>query len=112
MVNIAMRNIPGFDRSAVVEQREQRNLGGAQVARRRSPGRTHTDLRNVSCFEAGAADVGHMVVAYATMAAMLGAGMLVFLFGPEPKVPVGTAYTEAVGRKGDGREFANRSPSQ
>ena len=53
-----------------------------------------------------------MVVAYATMAAMLGAGMLVFLFGPEPKVPVGTAYTEAVGRKGDGREFANRSPSQ
>ena len=39
-------------------------------------------------------------VAYATMAAMLGAGMLVFLFGPEPKVPAGTAHTGAVGWKG------------
>jgi MFS transporter, PAT family, beta-lactamase induction signal transducer AmpG len=35
--------------------------------------------------------------AYATMAALLGVGMLVFLFGPEPKVPAGTAHTGAAG---------------
>jgi PAT family beta-lactamase induction signal transducer AmpG len=45
-------------------------------------------------------------VAYATMAAMLGAGMLVFLFGPEPKVPAGTAHTGAVGWKGVRHSFA------
>src|SRR5208282_4640368 len=39
-------------------------------------------------------------VAYATMAAMLVVGMMVFLFGPEPKVPAGTAFTGAVGWKG------------
>jgi PAT family beta-lactamase induction signal transducer AmpG len=35
--------------------------------------------------------------AYATMAALLGVGMLVFLFGPEPKVPAGTTHTRAAG---------------
>ena len=37
--------------------------------------------------------------AYATMAALLGVGMLVFLFGPEPKVAVGT-HTRAAGWEG------------
>src|SRR5215471_5983736 len=38
--------------------------------------------------------------AYATIAALLGMGMLVFLFGPEPKVPAGTAHTRAAGWEG------------
>jgi len=38
--------------------------------------------------------------AYATMAALLGVGMLVFLFGPEPKVPAGTVHTRAAGWEG------------
>ncbi len=38
--------------------------------------------------------------AYATMAALLGVGMLVFLFGPEPIVPAGVARTRAAGREG------------
>src|SRR6516165_6736101 len=38
--------------------------------------------------------------AYATMAALLGVGMLVFLFGPEPKVPAKTAHTRAAGWEG------------
>jgi len=38
--------------------------------------------------------------AYATMAALLGVGMLVFLFGPEPTVPAGAARTRAAGREG------------
>ena len=38
--------------------------------------------------------------AYASMAALLGVGMLVFLFGPEPKVPVGSAHTGAAGWEG------------
>ena len=35
--------------------------------------------------------------AYATMAALLGVGMLVFLFGPEPKVPQEPAHAGAAG---------------
>ncbi len=35
--------------------------------------------------------------AYATMAALLGVGMLVFLFGPEPKVAAESAHTRAAG---------------
>ncbi|HUN62680.1 MAG TPA: AmpG family muropeptide MFS transporter [Candidatus Sulfotelmatobacter sp.] len=35
--------------------------------------------------------------AYATMAALLGVGMLVFLFGPEPKVPAEATHTAARG---------------
>ena len=38
--------------------------------------------------------------AYFTMAALVGVGMLVFLFGPEPKDPVKTAHTAATGRTG------------
>jgi PAT family beta-lactamase induction signal transducer AmpG len=38
--------------------------------------------------------------AYATMAALVGVGMLVFLFGPEPKVPVETLRAAAKGRTG------------
>ena len=38
--------------------------------------------------------------AYATMAALLGVGALVFLFGPEPKVPAETAHTGAAGWEG------------
>ncbi len=38
--------------------------------------------------------------AYATMAALLGVGMLVFLFGTEPKVRAGTAHTGAAGWEG------------
>lgn len=38
--------------------------------------------------------------AYATMAALLGVGMLVFLFGPEPKVPARTAHARAAGWEG------------
>jgi len=38
--------------------------------------------------------------AYFTMAALLGVGMLVFLFGPEPKAPVETACKEPTGWKG------------
>ena len=38
--------------------------------------------------------------AYFTMAALLGVGMLVFLFGPEPNVPVETARTGVTGWKG------------
>ena len=36
--------------------------------------------------------------AYSTMAALVGVGMLVFLFGPEPKVPAETARTGATGQ--------------
>ncbi|MGA3133677.1 MAG: AmpG family muropeptide MFS transporter [Terracidiphilus sp.] len=35
--------------------------------------------------------------AYATMAALLGVGLLVFLLGPEPKVPVETSYAAGSG---------------
>ena len=35
--------------------------------------------------------------AYATMAALLGVGILVFLFGPEPKVAAESAHTRAAG---------------
>ncbi|MFZ1919749.1 MAG: AmpG family muropeptide MFS transporter [Terriglobales bacterium] len=38
--------------------------------------------------------------AYSTMAALVGVGMLVFLFGPEPKVPVETVRAAATGRTG------------
>ncbi|MGD0901916.1 MAG: MFS transporter [Terracidiphilus sp.] len=38
--------------------------------------------------------------AYATMAALLGVGMLVFLFGPEPKVATEAAHTRAAGWEG------------
>jgi PAT family beta-lactamase induction signal transducer AmpG len=38
--------------------------------------------------------------AYATMAALLGVGTLVFLFGPEPKVPAETARTRVAGWEG------------
>ncbi len=38
--------------------------------------------------------------AYATMAALVGVGMLVFLFGPEPKVAAETARTRAAGWEG------------
>jgi PAT family beta-lactamase induction signal transducer AmpG len=38
--------------------------------------------------------------AYATMAALLGVGMLVFLFGPEPKMPAPTAHTGGAGWQG------------
>ena len=38
--------------------------------------------------------------AYATMAALLGVGMLVFLFGPEPKVSSETAHARAAGWEG------------
>ncbi len=38
--------------------------------------------------------------AYATMAALLGVGMLVFLFGPEPKVAAESAPTRAAGWEG------------
>jgi len=38
--------------------------------------------------------------AYSTMAALVGVGMLVFLFAPEPKVPVEAARTAATGWKG------------
>ena len=38
--------------------------------------------------------------AYSTMAALVGVGMLVFLFGPEPKVPAGTVRAAATGRTG------------
>lgn len=43
--------------------------------------------------------------AYATMAALLGVGMLVFLFGPEPKVPEETAHTRARGWEGIRQSF-------
>jgi PAT family beta-lactamase induction signal transducer AmpG len=38
--------------------------------------------------------------AYATMAALLGVGMLVFLFGPEPKVATESAHSRAAGWEG------------
>jgi MFS transporter, PAT family, beta-lactamase induction signal transducer AmpG len=38
--------------------------------------------------------------AYATMAALLGVGMLVFLFGPEPKVAAESAHPRAAGWEG------------
>src|SRR5208283_321396 len=38
--------------------------------------------------------------AYATMAALLGVGMLVFLFGPEPKVAAESAHARAAGWQG------------
>jgi PAT family beta-lactamase induction signal transducer AmpG len=38
--------------------------------------------------------------AYATMAALVGVGMLVFLFGPEPKVAAEIAHTRAAGWEG------------
>jgi PAT family beta-lactamase induction signal transducer AmpG len=38
--------------------------------------------------------------AYATMAVLLGVGMLVFLFGPEPKVVAGSTHTKAAGWAG------------
>src|SRR5208283_4088239 len=38
--------------------------------------------------------------AYCTMAALLGVGMLVFLFGPETKVPLETGRTGVAGWKG------------
>ena len=38
--------------------------------------------------------------AYATMAVLVGGGMLVFLFGPEPKAPAETTHTGAAGWKG------------
>ena len=38
--------------------------------------------------------------AYATMAALLGVGMLVFLFGPEPKLPPESAHTATGGWAG------------
>jgi len=38
--------------------------------------------------------------AYATMAVLLGVGMLVFLFGPDAKVPAETAHTGAAGWEG------------
>lgn len=44
--------------------------------------------------------------AYATMAALLGVGMLVFLLGPEPKVPAKTAHTEEAGWAGVRKAFA------
>ncbi len=43
--------------------------------------------------------------AYATMAALLAVGMLVFLFGPEPKVAA-SAHTKAAGREGVRQAFA------
>jgi PAT family beta-lactamase induction signal transducer AmpG len=43
--------------------------------------------------------------AYATMAALVGVGMLVFLFGPEPKVAAST-HTRAPGWEGVRRAFA------
>ena len=46
-----------------------------------------------------AAHVGWFA-AYSTMAALVGVGMLVFLFGPEPKMPVDTARTGTSGGKG------------
>jgi PAT family beta-lactamase induction signal transducer AmpG len=44
--------------------------------------------------------------AYATMAALLGLGMLVFLLGPEPKVPVDAAHTGLAGWEGVRRALA------
>jgi len=38
--------------------------------------------------------------AYSTMAALVGVGMLVFLLGPEPKVPVDTVRTGTAGGRG------------
>jgi MFS transporter, PAT family, beta-lactamase induction signal transducer AmpG len=44
--------------------------------------------------------------AYATMAALVGVGMLVFLFGPEPKVPPESVRTAAMGHQGVRRLLA------
>jgi PAT family beta-lactamase induction signal transducer AmpG len=44
--------------------------------------------------------------AYATMAVLLGVGMLVFLFGPEPKVAAESAHTRAAGWEGVRQAFA------
>ncbi len=44
--------------------------------------------------------------AYATMAALLSMGMLVFLFGPEPKVQAETAHTGIGGWEGIRKAFA------
>jgi len=44
--------------------------------------------------------------AYSTMAALVGVGMLVFLFGSEPKVPLETERTAATGRQGIRQLFA------
>ena len=46
-----------------------------------------------------AAHVGWFA-AYSTMAALVGVGMLVFLLGPEPKVPVDTVRTGTAGGRG------------
>jgi MFS transporter, PAT family, beta-lactamase induction signal transducer AmpG len=44
--------------------------------------------------------------AYATMAALLGIGVLVFLLSPEPKVPAETLYVAGSGWQAIGRAFA------
>ena len=47
--------------------------------------------------------------AYATMATMLGVGILVFLFGPEPKVPAESAHTRASRMGGSSPSARHRS---
>ena len=50
--------------------------------------------------------------AYATMAALLGVGLLVFLFGPEPKVPAETSSCCGIGMASDSpRVFDRRDRS-